>query len=213
MTLDMRTTVEPKSDQLNADDLIGRTLTIEITKVSGNDTPEQPVSIHFKDDHGKPYKPCKSMRRVLIHCWGHDAKNYVGRSMTLYSDPTVKFGGLEVGGIRISHMSHIDKAMVMALTASKANKKPFKVMPLAVTPTAQIDPELAVLQAAGDAASKKGSVAYIAWKDSLTAEQKPKIKPFHSAWASEAKRVDESAVPEMDDPLSQPPIEDEDLPL
>lgn len=125
-------TIVPKSDQLNADDLIGRTLTITVTRVSRTDSPDQPIALNFEGDNGKPYKPCKSMRRVLVNIWGPDGNAYVGRSMVLYRDETVKFGGAEVGGIRISHMSHMEKKVVMALTATRANRKPFVVSPLAV---------------------------------------------------------------------------------
>lgn len=129
--MDMTDTIEPKSDQLSADDLIGRTLTITVTKVSipGG---EQPVSISFEGDNGRPFRPGKSMRRVLVHVWGPDANAYVGRSMTLYRDDEVVFGGLKVGGIRISHMSHTEKAQTMALTATRGNKKAFTIKPLAV---------------------------------------------------------------------------------
>ena len=72
------------------------------------------------------------MSRVLVHAWGADANKYVGRSLTLYCDPKVKWGGMEVGGIRISHMSHIDSALTMALTATKGNKKPFTVQPMEI---------------------------------------------------------------------------------
>jgi hypothetical protein len=80
------------------------------------------------------------MSRVLVAAWGADANKYVGRSLTLYRDPTVKWAGMEVGGIRISHMSHIERDMVMALTATKGQRKPFMVKPLAETKpnTAQI---------------------------------------------------------------------------
>jgi hypothetical protein len=127
---DMTQAIVPKSDQLNADDLIGRELTIKITGVDIRGGQEQPVSIHFDGDNGKPYKACKSMCRVMVSAWGADASKYVGRSMTLYRDPSVKWGGMEVGGIRISHMSHIEKPMTMALTMTRANKKPFTVKPL-----------------------------------------------------------------------------------
>jgi hypothetical protein len=70
------------------------------------------------------------MRRVLIEAWGKDGAQYKGRSMTLYADPKVKFGGIEVGGIRISHMSHIEQEKTMMLTATRANRKPFTVKPL-----------------------------------------------------------------------------------
>ena len=127
---DMRQTIIPKSDQLNADDLIGRELTIKITGVDIKGGQEQPVSIHFEGDNGKPYKACKSMCRVMVSAWGPDSKKYVGRSMTLYRDPKVKWGGMEVGGIRISHMSDIADDMTMALTVTRANKKPFTVQPI-----------------------------------------------------------------------------------
>jgi hypothetical protein len=127
---DMRAVIVPKSDQINSDDLIAGPLTITITGVSIRPGTEQPVSINFDGDGGKPYKPCKSMARVMVTCWGADANEYVGRSMTLYRDPTVKWGGMDVGGIRISHMTDIKSAHTMALTATKGSKKPFTVKPL-----------------------------------------------------------------------------------
>lgn len=128
---DLRATIVPKSDQLNFDDFLGnKPMTIKITKVSAVNG-DQPISIHYEGDNGKPWKPCKGMRRVLVHVWGPDGNTYIGRSVTLYGDPTVVFGGLAVGGIRISHMSHIDKEVTMALTATRANRKPFTVKPLA----------------------------------------------------------------------------------
>ena len=129
--MNMRSTIIPKSDQINADDLIGRTLTIKITKVSIAPG-DQPVTVHFEGDDGKPYKPGKSMCRVMVHLWGDDANLYAGRSMTLYRDADVRFGGLTVGGIRISHMSHIESKMTMALTETKGKKKPFVVQPLKI---------------------------------------------------------------------------------
>lgn len=126
----MLDTVAPKSDQLNADDLIGgRMLTIKITKVDIA-MGEQPVSIHYEGDNGKPYKPGKSMRRVIINCWGADVTKYVGRSLTLYRDDKVVFAGAAVGGIRISHMSDISAPITMALTATRASRKPFTVKPI-----------------------------------------------------------------------------------
>lgn len=124
----LRSTIVPKSDQLNFDDFVGSaTMTIKVTKVS-KVTGDQPIAINFENDNGKPYKPCKSMRRVLIHCWGEDGNKFVGRYMTLYGDPTVKFGGGEVGGIRISHLSDIEQdEMTMALTATRASRKPYTV--------------------------------------------------------------------------------------
>lgn len=128
--MDMKPTIIPKSDQLNADDLLSGPITITITDVQVRPGTEQPVSIHYEGDSGKPYKACKSMCRVMVAAWGADASKYKGRSLALYCDPKVKWGGMEVGGIRISHMSDIDSAMTMALTVTRANKKPFTVKPL-----------------------------------------------------------------------------------
>lgn len=128
---DVGLTIAPRSDQQNSDDLIAGPITITITKVQAcPGSAEQPIAIHFDGDNNKPYKPCKSMRRVLVQVWGRDGAAYVGRRMTLYRDPTVRFGGVEVGGIRISHMSDIDEPRTMALTATRASRKPFTVKPL-----------------------------------------------------------------------------------
>ncbi|MFH5927453.1 hypothetical protein [Roseomonas xinghualingensis] len=138
--MDMSTTVAPKSNQLNADDLIAGPRTITITKVSGTGNGDQPVAVSFEGDNSKPYLPCKSMRRVMIAAWGPDAAQYVGRAMTLYRDARVAFGGMEVGGIRISHMSHIEREMVMALTVTKAKRAPYTVKPLRQAPQQQSAP-------------------------------------------------------------------------
>jgi len=141
MSDDMTLTVIPKSDQINADDLIGGPRTITITKMAIDTASEQPVSVYFQGDNGKPYKACKSMRRVMIHAWGPDASKYAGQSMTIYRDPNVLFGGMKVGGIRISHMSGLDKPLTMALTATKAKRALYTVNPLVITKPEPPPPE------------------------------------------------------------------------
>ena len=133
---DLMQAIAPKSDQLNADDLIGTEKTITITEVRVQDAgADQPVSIFYAGDNGKPYKTCKSMARVMVQAWGSDSAKYAGRSMTLFRDPNVTFGGMKVGGIRISQMSHIDRDLVMALTASKGKRAMYTVKPLRNAPT------------------------------------------------------------------------------
>lgn len=128
---DMSPVIIPKSDQISADDLLAGPVTIRITGVEIRPGTEQPVSISFENDEGRPWKPCKSMSRVLVSAWGPDAKAYAGRSVTLYRDPKVKWGGMEVGGIRVSHMSDIERDLVMALTATKGKKAAYTVKALA----------------------------------------------------------------------------------
>lgn len=128
--MDISGTIAPKSDQLNAEDLLVGPKTVTIKGVSRGDA-DQPVNvtlIEFGD--GRPFKPCKSMRRVMVAAWGPDASKYQGRRMTLYCDPAVRFGGQEVGGIRISHMSDIDERMTVALTVTRGRRAPFIIDPL-----------------------------------------------------------------------------------
>jgi hypothetical protein len=142
--LDLSKTIEAKSDQLNADDLIGGPKTLKITavkKVSG----DQPVAIHYEGDNGKPYKPCKSMLRVLMAAWGINGEAYVGRSMTVFNDTSVKWAGQEVGGIRISHLSDMPGQMKMALTATRGKKVQYVVDLLK---TAEISEEQKAIQEA-----------------------------------------------------------------
>lgn len=127
---DLSKTIAPRSDQLNCDDLITGPRTVAITKVVGMDDAQQPIAIHFNGDDGKPYKPCLSMRRVMVHAWGKDGNTYAGHSLTLFRDPEVSFGGIKTGGIRISHMSHIDREMVVPLMVTKGKRQPYKVSPL-----------------------------------------------------------------------------------
>lgn len=138
--VDMSHFIAPKSDQINADDLLAGPVTITISRVRASEgTPEQPVEIHIEGSV-KPYKPCKSMRRAMVVLWGADTSQYTGRSMTLYRDPKVLWGGMEVGGIRISHMSHIERDSQIALTASKTKRAMFVVKKLAA-PTREPEPE------------------------------------------------------------------------
>jgi len=129
---DMSKVTEPRSDQINADTLLAGPMTVTITGVKVTPGTEQPVSIALAET-GLVYRPCKSMSRVLVAAWGADANAYVGHSLTLYRDPKVKWGGMEVGGIRISHMSGIERDMLLMLTETKASRKPFVVKPLRVS--------------------------------------------------------------------------------
>lgn len=201
---DLRPTIAPKSDQLNADDLIGgRTLTIKVTKVSLCGEPDQPIAVHYEGDEGNPYKPCKSMRRVMVHVWGPDGAKFAGRRMTLYRDDRVTFGKEAVGGIRISHMSGIDREVTMALTATRANRKPYTVKPL---PSAKVEPtesvDLLTVLTEGRAAASRGSAALTAWWGRLDRDEKAAAKPtLDSELKAAASKADQAAFddePEQD---------------
>ena len=120
-------TIAPKSDQLNADDLIAGPITVRIVSVTHGNS-ESPIRVNIEGR--MPYYPCKSMRRVLVAAWGEDGAPYAGRYMTLYRDPEVKYGGIKVGGIRISHLSDIGADMYMALTVTRGKRAEYTVQRL-----------------------------------------------------------------------------------
>jgi hypothetical protein len=125
--IDMK--IEAKSDQLNADDLLGGHRVLRITAIKAGSA-EQPIIISYDGDQGKPWKPSKGMRRVLVAAWGNDGETYIGRSVEVYNDQSVKWAGAEVGGIRISRMSDIKNTIVLPLTLSRGKKTPVIIKPL-----------------------------------------------------------------------------------
>ena len=119
--IDISATLAAKSDQLNADDLMGGPVTVTITAVSLV-VGDQPVSVAISGGF-QPWKPCKTMRRLLTQAWGADASVWIGRRITLYRDPAVTFGDGAVGGVRVSHLSDIEKGFTVNLTARRGGKK------------------------------------------------------------------------------------------
>ena len=130
---DMNRVIEPDSTQINADDFLAGPQTFTITGVKIRGGKEQPVEVSLQGTD-KFFRPCKSSCRAMVHVWGPDSSQYIGRSLTLYCDASVQWGGLKVGGIRISHMSHMEEPVTMALTASRGSKKPHTVRPLVSEP-------------------------------------------------------------------------------
>lgn len=138
-TVDLTDSIAPRSDQQNFDDYLSGPRTVTIERVTKGSL-EQPIDIHLVEYPGRPYKPSKSMRRVLVSAWGIDASVYVGRRMRLYGDPDVKFGGQTVGGIKISHLSHIEKASTISLTSTRGKRSPHRIEPLPDAPDAVATP-------------------------------------------------------------------------
>lgn len=138
MSLDMTESIAPKSDQLNADDLMAGPVTVTISEVSKG-TPEQPVDVHLVEFPGRAYRPSKSMRRIMVAAWGKDASAYAGHRLTLYRNPEITFGRDKVGGIEIGAMSHLEKPLTVALTATRGKRKQFKVEQLQEAAPAALD--------------------------------------------------------------------------
>lgn len=126
--MDISPTIIPDSSQINADDLIPGAVTYTVREVKRGSA-EQPIDVMLVETD-RAYRPSKSMRRVLIAAWGKESTVYAGRRLTLYRDPEVRFGADRVGGVKISHLSHIRSRMEIALTESRGKRKPHIVEPL-----------------------------------------------------------------------------------
>ena len=150
---------------MDYEDLIPGPRVFTITGVRKGPSADQPVQIDL-EEFDRPWRPAKSMRRLLIAAWGADASQYVGRKVRLFGDPSVKFGGIEVGGIRVSHLSHIEKTLTVALMARRGQRTPTVVQPL----DAPAAPEPLSDDVAGDwvatiqAAESLGELQTV-WKD------------------------------------------------
>lgn len=220
--LDMTETIAPRSDQMNADDLMSgpRTFTIRDVRVSSAEQPVDVVLAEFPE--GRPFRPSKSMRRVMVIAWGHDASTYIGKRLTLYRDPTIKFGGQDVGGVRISHMSDLpnDKQMVLALTVTRGKRAPYIVKPLpASTPTARpVTPDL--LAELGAMFGRKGipDEARLAGVNRITRGNATALETItedqaRAVLAALAQRPDVTPAPvEESLPIEDPPGDDEEWP-
>lgn len=183
MSLDISTTVEPNSEQVNAEDLIGGPRTVTITGVDKG-TADQPVFIRLAEFEGRTFRPAKTVRRLIIAAWGTEASAYVGRRLTIYNDPTVKWAGQEIGGVRISHMSHIEKPLSVLLSVSRGKRQEYVIHPLPTAPdlTTEIDAALddiaqatsmPALKMAWDLAGKRGVQSH---PDVIAAKEQRKLE-------------------------------------
>lgn len=132
--------IVPRSDQINADDLIASgpiTVTVEGVKRGDKD---QPIIISL-EGYDRGFRPCKSMHRVLIATWSDDPKRWVGQKLTIFTDPDVKYAGVKVGGIRISHASGIDRPKTFMLTQKRGQKAEVVIHPIEASAPSSVSQE------------------------------------------------------------------------
>jgi hypothetical protein len=127
--MDITETLAPKSDQMDAVDLLGGPMTFTIVEVTKGSSDEQPIQVRLAE-FARPWRPSKGMRRVLAACWTPHASTWTGRRLTLFCDTSVKFGGVEVGGIRISHLSDLTGPKKVPLLVTKGKSAMYTVAPL-----------------------------------------------------------------------------------
>lgn len=115
------------SDQLNYSDIGTHEMVIMITGVRVTNS-DQPVSIYYEGCGERPYKPSKGMIRLISEAWGDETDLWIGKAILIYGDPTVRWGGQEVGGIRIKAFTNISKSGFSAfVTITRGKKRKVKV--------------------------------------------------------------------------------------
>ena len=127
---DLQRATQARSDQVNSSDLLSGPLTSRIIDVRAGNA-DQPVIIDI-DSHPQPWKPSKTALRVLCACWGGDPSQWIGKTAVLYNDEKVKWGGVEVGGIRVSHLSDITSTKKISVNATRGKKEVLTVDPLRI---------------------------------------------------------------------------------
>lgn len=135
----MKITTEPRSDQWNADDFIGGPRTFTVGRVKTGSA-EQKYDIELVEGEGRAWRPPLTVLRLLVAAWGDDATVWAGRKVRLYRDPEISFGKDKVGGIRLSHLSHIDEPLSIMLTATRGRRTNHTVEPLPDEPVAPPEP-------------------------------------------------------------------------
>lgn len=128
--MDMTKLIEPRSDQMNAEDLLSGPRTFTITDVREGSA-EQRVRVFLAEfPQNRPWLPNVTMCRLMVLGWGPESNDWHGKRVTLYRDPDVRFGRDQPGGIRISHMSGIRRPITANLTVTKGRRGPYRVEPL-----------------------------------------------------------------------------------
>lgn len=137
----MKITAEPRSVQLNAEDFMSAPADYTIAGVVPGKA-EQKYDIQLEGET-RVWRPPLTVLRLLIACWGDEADQWVGHRVRLYCDPAVTYGRDQVGGIRVSHVSHIDAPRTVKLTQRRGKRTPVTVEPLtAKQPTALTDEQI-----------------------------------------------------------------------
>jgi hypothetical protein len=136
--MDLTESIAPKSDQLDAIELVSGPRIFEIERVTTHNA-EQPFNFHLVG-FPRVWRPGKSMRRIIVAAWGSSAENYAGKRIELYCDPSIQFGNDITGGTRISRMSGIDKPLKVPLLVKRGKSALFTVTPLPDAPVAPTPP-------------------------------------------------------------------------
>lgn len=135
----MKITAEPRSDQINAEDFLSGPKTYTIAGIREG-TAEQKYDIALEGEK-RVWRPPPTVLRTLMKAWeSDDSADWIGKRVTLYCDESVSFGRERVGGIRVSHVSGIEKPVTVSVTATRGKRTKVTVQPLPDAPEATQQP-------------------------------------------------------------------------
>lgn len=128
----MKVDIKKNTDQLNYEDFLGGvTRIVTIAKVEkGRKEAQYDIAIEGDDRY---WRPPATVLKLLRLAYGDEGADWVGKSARLYGDPEVKMKGVKVGGIRVSHLSHIEKPLSASLTVTRGQTGVFTIQPLSPT--------------------------------------------------------------------------------
>ena len=125
---DVTDTLEGKGDQLNADDLIAGPVIVRVLDVRKVGDKKQPIIIEIRTSEHRlrPWKPCLTMRRLLVAMWGSKKSAWKGKYVQLYNERDVSYGGKVTGGVRMMTAT-LDAPFEALLTVGRNKKQLYKV--------------------------------------------------------------------------------------
>jgi hypothetical protein len=195
--LDVTKAMEPKSDQLNADDFLTGPRDVRIASVDVDNTRDKKVWIYIEGEPKKPWKPSVTYLRVVSVIWSTpNAALWIGRELTLYRDPEIHFGPEKVGGIAVSHMDGIERPTAVSVTKTRGKKQTIIIKPFISKDAPKIDVE-AVNTAAREAAAN-GKASFTDWWQS-NATTRDLVKPIMDELKASVAAADAPAPAEGDD--------------
>jgi hypothetical protein len=95
-----------ESDVIRYVDLDGKEYTLRIAAIKrgkvvgtgGKSTGKAMISFEGRE---KPLAAGTAVLSQIAALYGNDTKAWVGKAVTIYGDPTIKYGGQAVGGVRV----------------------------------------------------------------------------------------------------------------
>jgi hypothetical protein len=186
--MNIREFVKIKSDRLNYEDFIMGPQDFTIARL-GRKTDQGNVRLlmFFAGCEETPYWVPKGMVKCLSNPdgWGEDPfSEWIGRRVRLFGEPTVVYAGKELGGIRISAISDINRAYSTKITERRGVRIDYVISPLfdVIYPAALFTEKLPAMRGAIQSGKMTAEqvISHAEKTGKLTDEQKAAISaPFN----------------------------------